>query len=372
MTLNIPSFCKMSEKEKEKELAKGYKLIEELAPDLDLYPHNLVESTRETLTKNYYSAVSVFENIVNEYPDDYKAVFGLGRVFYFGYNLNEYGAWDSSRFYLQKAIYLKKDDPDAYEAIGRLYADNGRHSRAIQNLFRALKYEKNNKNLFNIYWNMAFAYYGMSNPLAAYYYSGKVLQLSPDNEEMIKIRGIYKSKLFISVPVDIDISDTNLKYKNYEFKFECVFPLDWDIVRDAYEWTDVFTEKSSAYLDISLPQAPIKGSGEADNLFSIHAFAAKGTLEKMVEVIHKEFGIPIIDLKEVQEPILKGSKEYTYTITDNNKTRKVYEVICESKSGFKYMIYHSAVSDKYDEGQKIFKDYVSSIKFLEWIRREDH
>ncbi|MFC1560145.1 tetratricopeptide repeat protein [Candidatus Margulisiibacteriota bacterium] len=386
-------FCNMSEKAKALEIKKGYELIEELAPDLQSYvgkievkegdsikgkvkegdvvymgsSDDLEKSKREALAKKYNKAISIFEKVLKDYPNDYKASFGLGRIYYFGYNMDESDAWPNSRYYFLRAIHLNKKDPEAYEAIGPLYGNAGRYSRAIQAYFRALNYEKNKENIFNIYSNLSLTYYMMGNVKAAVRYAKRALGLSPNDKTTKKHIDQWKSKATNRLPnlvVDTVHSGNTILYKNNEFKFTCRIPIDWEIVKDAYEWTDLYKEKTVAYIILSLPQAPIYDGTKADNIIIIQAFGGTAKDYSLNEFIDQIFS----DNKKKPDPvsplILKGTTQFAFAVGEGSEERYVDNIFKGEKGSNKYIITYSAKSSKYKMGRKDFDSFVNNISFL--------
>ena len=359
--VGAPSYCAMSEKEKLTKIASAETDLEFINSNIVGYPLK-TDGERKEMVEKCSEAINILKSVAAEYPNDYDVNSKLGVASFDGSMLDIPGAWTDSVYYLTKAAQLKPDSFPDYNLLAATYADKKLHSRAIQNYFRALNYAADDTERGLVYQDICVPFSLIGDAWSAYYYAGKALDLDPKNEKLAGAREDYKQRIFDSIPVKIGVSDDKLAYTNDMFKFEIVFPLDWDICGDSFDGDLADANRNSCRLDLALPQTVESYGTVQDNIFSIHVFAVRGTLEKMAKVVHKEMGMLVTDLKEVKEPLMNGAKEYTFSTFDNGRMRKVYEVYFGETDGLKYLLYHSAVAAKFDEGQKSFKEFIKMVK----------
>ena len=360
--LCTPAFSKMSEADKNIALSSIKADVDYLTMNMVGFPIKGDESKRKDLEKRFSHIVDTLKPAVAEYPDDYDLNIKLGYTYLSGSFLDIPGSWDKAVYHMEKASMIKKDSTEVYGALGGLYMDKKYWSRGIQNYFRAIRTETNESAKVWDYINLSDAFMTIGDYWSAYYYAGDALKIDPKDEKAQKLREEAEPKIMSDVMIKIDADGDMIKYVNDMFKYEIDFPMDWDICNDSYDGVPTENNQTSANLDLCPPQTMESGAKLPDNLYSLHVIAARGTLDKMVSAFHNNKDFLRTDTKESNEQYMNGAKEYTFSTFDDGKMRKVYEIYYGEPDGLKYLIYHAAVADKYDEGQKIFADYIKMIK----------
>ncbi|MCX8028947.1 MAG: tetratricopeptide repeat protein [Brevinematales bacterium] len=146
--------------------------------------------------------------IVKMDPNDYKAMFNIGKIFY------DRNMKDNALNYLNKAVKINSSFSDAWFYIGKIHIDSNRYAEAMNAFINCIKADPKN---YEAHYNLGLIYKSMNN-ISKALQEFEIAERSTDNN--LKIKTIYQIGLiaFDSGNYDKAIGEFQraLKFSNEE------------------------------------------------------------------------------------------------------------------------------------------------------------
>ncbi len=141
-------------------------------------------------------------------PNDYVALFNIGKIFY------ERNMRDNALGYLMKAVKINLSFPDAWFYIGKIHLDSNKYSEAMNAFINCVKSDPKN---YEAHYNLGIIYKAMNNTVKALQ-EFEIAERSSDND--LKIKSIYQIGLISADSGNYDKAlnefQRALKYSNEE------------------------------------------------------------------------------------------------------------------------------------------------------------
>ncbi|MCS7298752.1 MAG: tetratricopeptide repeat protein [Spirochaetia bacterium] len=124
--------------------------------------------------------------IVKMDPNDYKALYNIGKIFY------ERNMRDNALNYLSKAVKINSSFPDAWFYMGKIHLDANKYAEAMNAFINCVKNDPKN---YEAHYNLGVIYKAMNNATKALQ-EFEIAERSPDTN--LKLKAIYQIGLIAS------------------------------------------------------------------------------------------------------------------------------------------------------------------------------
>lgn len=146
--------------------------------------------------------------VVKMDPNDYRALFNIGKIFY------ERNMKDNALNYLMKAVKVNSSFPDAWFYVGKIHLEANRYGEAMNAFINCVKSDPKN---YEAHYNLGIIYKSMNNMTKALQ-EFEIAERSPDNN--LKVKAIYQLGLIAADSGNLDKAINEfqraLKYTNEE------------------------------------------------------------------------------------------------------------------------------------------------------------
>ncbi len=235
-------------------------------------------------------------------PNDYKALFNIGKIFY------DRGMRENALNYLQKAVRINSSYAEAWFYIGKIYMDMNRYGDALSALSNCVKSDPKN---FEAHYYVGLIYKSMNNFSKAMQ-EFEIAERTPDNS--LKIKVIYQIGLIASETGNLDkaISEFQraLKYANEEnnvtiairYALASVYESRKLIIEAIEQWERIAQYRPN-YLDVQ--EKLMKYSDlRMDDKLKDFVTCSTSTFEILSQKVVSQMGYDVIDSKIINDNVV--------------------------------------------------------------------
>ncbi|MGB9621303.1 MAG: tetratricopeptide repeat protein [Brevinematia bacterium] len=235
-------------------------------------------------------------------PNDYKALFNIGKIFY------ERNMKDNAINYLTKAVKINSSYADAWFYIGKIYLENNRYGDALTAFTNCIKHDPKN---YEAHYNIGVIYKSMNNQTKALT-EFEIAERSNDNS--LKIKAIYQIGLIASETGNLDKAINEfqraLKYANEEnattiavrYALASVYELRKQFLEAIEQWERIAQFRPN-YLDVQEKLSKYSDLRMDDKLKDF-VTCSTSTFEILSQKVITELGYDIIDSKIVNDNLV--------------------------------------------------------------------
>ena len=180
-----------------------YEKILEYSPED--YDARLAIGRLYLLTEQYQNSIDIFSEIFSEDSTDVEAMNGLGA---------SYGSMGKDRlsiYYFEKSLTYYQDDINQYFNLAKAYGNGGKIDQALEIYREAMAIDSTYS---EVWAGMGKMYYWKGKPSTAVRFYGKALELDPENEEIRKENDAAASEL--NYGLSVSFGPVNEQEENYD------------------------------------------------------------------------------------------------------------------------------------------------------------
>lgn len=237
--------------------------------------------------------------IVKMDPNDYRALYNIGKIFY------DRNMRDNALNYLNKAVKINSSFPDAWFYIGKIHLDANRYAEAMNAFINCVKNDPKN---YEAHYNLGIIYKAMNNITKALQ-EFEIAERSPDTN--LKLKTIYQIGLIAADNGNYDKAINEfqraLKYATEEnnltigirYALASVYENRKQILEAIEQWERISQYRPN-YLDVQ--EKLLRYSDlRMDDKLKDFVTCSTSTFEILSQKVLSELGYDVIDSKVVND-----------------------------------------------------------------------
>lgn len=237
--------------------------------------------------------------IVRMDPNDYKALYNIGKIFY------ERNMRDNALNYLSKAVRINSSFPDAWFYIGRIHLDANKYAEAMNAFINCVKSDPKN---YEAHYNLGLIYKAMNNTTKALQ-EFEIAERTTDTN--LKLKTIYQIGLIAADSGNYDkaISEFQraLKYATEEnnttigirYSLASVYESRKQVLEAIEQW-ELISQYRPNYLDVQ--EKLLRYSDlRMDDKLKDFVTCSTSTFEVLSQKVLSELDYDVIDSKVVND-----------------------------------------------------------------------